>query len=193
MYIISEIFTASLEIKKSKFIAFLCHFNEFNLLHERLKNEHKKANHIVWAYRYYNEFMQVCENSSDDGEPKGSSAPALLAVLRGAELIDCGILVVRYFGGIKLGVGGLVRAYGNSAKSVLDVANLIEYKHKYKFFVSFSLLSRFKHFFEKSNFIFNMNFNDEGAIFECNLNDSELLEFQNFSNEYKQSDNFKLM
>jgi len=76
-----------------------------------LKIEHPKARHIVYAYRELNEFNQIIENSSDDGEPKGSSGVPVLNVLRGEEFINVAILVVRYFGGIKLGIGGLVRAY----------------------------------------------------------------------------------
>ena len=130
LYIIKDAYHIELEIKKSTFIAFLTHIDKFDSLHVELKEKHPKATHIVWAKRFLNEFDQIVENCSDDGEPKGTSGPPILNVLRGSELIECGILVVRYFGGIKLGTGGLVRAYGSSAKEVIKSANLIKYVKK---------------------------------------------------------------
>ena len=99
-----------------------------------MRKQNPKANHVVWAYRHYNEHFQIVQNLSDDGEPKNSSAPPILSVMQGEELIDCGILVVRYFGGVKLGIGGLVRAYKNAAQAVIENAHLI--KHTFKVHIS---------------------------------------------------------
>lgn len=76
-------------------------------MHERLKAEHPKAAHVVWALRERNGYGQIVENQSDDGEPKGTSGQPSLNALRGAQLVNAGALIVRYFGGIKLGTGGL--------------------------------------------------------------------------------------
>nr|WP_321312712.1 YigZ family protein [uncultured Campylobacter sp.] len=122
MFLLKEKISTQIEVKKSKFIATLALFKDFESLNKALRDEHPKAAHVVWAYRYLNEFGQIVENSSDDGEPKGSSAPALLAALRGAELVDACALVVRYFGSIKLGIGGLVRAYGTSVNEAIKSA-----------------------------------------------------------------------
>ena len=94
----------------------------------RLKNEHPKARHHVYAYRYLNDFDQIVENSSDDGEPKGTSGKPSLAVLAGNELINTAVIIVRYFGGIKLGTGGLVRAYGDSVNEVIKISEFKEYQ-----------------------------------------------------------------
>lgn len=87
-------------------------------------NERRKlyadASHHVYAFRagYGN---SVQEGMSDDGEPSGTSGPPIMAVLRGSDLGDTVVVVTRYFGGTKLGTGGLVKAYGDAAKEVLAV------------------------------------------------------------------------
>ncbi len=87
------------------------------------------------------------ENCSDDGEPKNSSAPPILNVMRGWELIECAILVVRYFGGIKLGIGGLVRAYKDSALAAVDAAKLAPYEPCLQFVcrVAYSEFGRYEY------------------------------------------------
>lgn len=77
------------------------------------------ANHHVYAYRV-GHGNSVIEGMSDDGEPSGTSGPPTLAVLRGSDLGDIAIVTTRYFGGTKLGTGGLVRAYTNAAKQALN-------------------------------------------------------------------------
>lgn len=109
-------------------MAYLMPYANFATTMERLKKEHIKARHFVYAYRYLNEFGQIVENSSDDGEPKGTSGKPTLCVLSGAEIINTAVIVVRYFGGIKLGTGGLVRAYANSVNEVIKTAIFKEYQ-----------------------------------------------------------------
>ncbi len=187
MFIIQSTYFSQLEIKKSNFIAYITPIEDFKSLHVKLKEEHPKANHIVWAMRYFNEYEQVVENCSDDGEPKGTSGPPILNVMRGAALIECGILVVRYFGGTKLGTGGLVRAYGTSAKEVIDTASLVAYVKKklWKFYVPFHLLSRFEHFFDTSGFGNpQKNFNETGVICEINLSEEEGAKFLDFAHVF---------
>jgi len=114
--------------KKSKFIAHLIPYENFSKTMQSLREQHLKAVHFVYAYRYLNEFEQIVENSSDDNEPKGTSGKPSLAVLSGADIINSAVIIVRYFGGIKLGTGGLVRAYSNSVNEVIKVATFINYK-----------------------------------------------------------------
>jgi uncharacterized YigZ family protein len=116
------------EVNKSKFITYLVPISEFYGLQDRLKAENPKANHVVYALRTLNEYDQIVENSSDDGEPKGCAGVPALNVLRGEELVNCAVLIVRYFGGIKLGTGGMARAYAQAVKDVLEVAALIPYQ-----------------------------------------------------------------
>lgn len=128
MKFVQKEFSFTLEEKKSKFIAFLTPYSQFNELMQRLRAEHPKARHFVYAYRYLNEFDQIVENSSDDGEPRGTSGRPSLAVINGAGIINSAVIIVRYFGGVKLGTGGLVKAYGSSVNEVLEIAELFEYK-----------------------------------------------------------------
>ena len=118
------------EVKQSKFIAYLVPYNEFETMLSRLKSEHPKARHFVTAYRYLNEHAQIVEGSSDDGEPKGTSGKPSLAVLAGNDLINAAVITVRYFGGTKLGTGGLVRAYTQAVSGALATASLREYIKK---------------------------------------------------------------
>ena len=186
MFLLKEKISTQIEVKKSKFIATLAPFKDFESLNKALRDEHPKAAHVVWAYRYLNEFGQIVENSSDDGEPKGSSAPALLAALRGAELVDTCALVVRYFGGIKLGIGGLMRAYGASVneaiKSAKDmgVLEFFERKESLKVFVPFALISRYEHFAKTQNINFSQDFSPLGCDFSFNINGSQKAELIKF-------------
>lgn len=75
------------------------------------------ASHHCWAWRIARPSIDRC---SDDGEPGGSAGKPILAQLTGHDLVDTAVIVTRYFGGTKLGVGGLVRAYGGAAGEALD-------------------------------------------------------------------------
>ena len=130
MYCVDKIFSATYEVKQSKFIAYLLPYDKYAQTLLELKEQHPKARHFVVAYRYLNEHQQIVEHSSDDGEPKGTSGKPSLFVLQGAEMIETAVIIVRYFGGTKLGTGGLVRAYSESVNHVLGEATLKEYKQE---------------------------------------------------------------
>jgi len=133
MQTINETITHTYEVNRSKFIAYLTPIYNFKTLQAQLKKENPKANHIVYATRELNAFEQVVENSTDDGEPKGCAGVPTLNVLRGNELINVALLTVRYFGGIRLGTGGMVRAYGNAAKEVIAIAPLEIYQKQIEY------------------------------------------------------------
>lgn len=184
MKTIDNVFKAQVEIKKSNFLAFLTPFDKFKAIHTELKEQHPKAVHIVWAYRHINKFNQIVENQTDDGEPKGTSGMPALNALRGAGLVNCAVFIVRYFGGIKLGTGGLVRAYSNATNLAINEAVLIDFEHKFIsiFFVPFALISRFDHFFDRQNLSsFSREFNDSGVIWSASFKDDEFLKFYEFS------------
>ncbi len=141
MQIINGSYRYITEVNRSKFITHLVPISEYEGLQEKLKAEHPKANHVVYALRYLNTFDQIVENSSDDGEPKGCAGVPALNVLRGAEMINCAVFIVRYFGGIKLGTGGMARAYALAVKNVLSEALLMTYEKQ----VSYSFECSYPH------------------------------------------------
>jgi uncharacterized YigZ family protein len=87
---------------------------------ERVKGEFADASHNVSAY-VIGHGSSVIAHATDDGEPSGTAGRPALAVLRGSGLGDVAVVVSRYFGGTKLGTGGLVRAYGDAVRAVLDL------------------------------------------------------------------------
>ena len=112
--------TAQYEVKRSKFLAYLIPSQHFESRLARLRAEHPKANHHVNAFRRLNDSGQIEEGFSDDGEPRGVAGMPTLRVLQGREMINVGIVTVRYFGGIKLGTGGMARAYSDAANALFD-------------------------------------------------------------------------
>jgi uncharacterized YigZ family protein len=185
---VEDIYEDESEIKKSTFIAFLVPIKKFDSLHVSLKAKHTKANHIVWAKRYLNEFEQIVENCSDDGEPKGTSGPPILNVMRGNELIECGILIVRYFGGTKLGTGGLVRAYGGGAKGVISEGTLSHYvkKEPFSFSTIYSLVPRFEHFLDKEGLeVDSRSYEADVIVWKMSLSAQERSLFLEFASMFE--------
>ena len=110
------------EVMGSKFIAILIPLNDeaaFKDIVSALRKEHKKARHICYAYR-----VGQKSKSNDDGEPKGTAGRPLLELLHKKELNNIALIVVRYFGGTKLGAGRLLRTYVQSGVNVINIASL---------------------------------------------------------------------
>lgn len=115
-------FSKQIEIveKKSKFYGFLIENASLEIIQESLeylKKEHKKATHICWACSIKNPFY---EKAVDDGEPSGTAGRPILSVIQKRKCENVAIFIVRYFGGVKLGAGGLVRIYTKVAGELLE-------------------------------------------------------------------------
>jgi uncharacterized YigZ family protein len=153
MKVVKAIQNKTLEIKQSKFMAYLCPIEAYKDLLTSLKEQHPKARHFVTASRYLNEYDQIVESSSDDGEPKGTSGKPSLKVLQGHELINSAVIIIRYFGGTKLGTGGLVRAYSDAVNDVLEMSEFTPYVKlsSKKIKVVYSDLSKLEYWSLKSN------------------------------------------
>ena len=107
-------------ISKSKFIAYSFAVHSSQQVSEYLgflKKEHSDATHICYAYKFFG-----TEKCFDDGEPQGTAGKPILDCIKKSGFENVLIAVVRYFGGIKLGAGGLLRAYSNSASNVLNLS-----------------------------------------------------------------------
>jgi len=117
---------AEIEVRGSRFIAIAnlaATPQEANAFLASVRDEFPDASHHVYAFRA-GHGNSVTEGMSDDGEPSGTSGPPILSILRGEDLGDVIIVVVRYFGGTKLGTGGLVRAYSEATRSVLAALSI---------------------------------------------------------------------
>ena len=116
--------TATIEEKRSEFIGYAAHVQSeagAQTFVKRIKAKHHDARHNVFAYV----LGDTVQRYSDDGEPQGTAGIPVLDVLRKSGVTDACIVVTRYFGGILLGAGGLVRAYTAAAKAALDVAGTL--------------------------------------------------------------------
>ncbi|WP_445496185.1 IMPACT family protein [Photorhabdus sp. SF281] len=118
------------EIKKSRFITLLehtCGVDEAKAFIQQIKAQYPDARHHCWAFVAGAPDDSQQLGFSDDGEPSGTAGKPMLSQLMGNNIGEITAVVVRYFGGIKLGTGGLVRAYGNSVQQALK---LLETKYK---------------------------------------------------------------
>ena len=117
-----------LKEKGSKFIGSAFHVQDEPSAKMKLDTVRKKfhdATHNCWAYRV-GQGDKIIGLSGDDGEPSGSAGAPMLSVITGAELTNLIVIVTRYFGGTKLGVGGLIRAYGGCVKLLVENASINE-------------------------------------------------------------------
>jgi len=124
MLSISSNISNEIVINKSRFITFLYRVDSLNDISKYIDDlslRYKDSTHICYAY-----ILDNIKRFSDDGEPGGTAGMPILNVLENKNLNHILCCVVRYFGGVKLGAGGLVRAYSNSSSKILDLANIIE-------------------------------------------------------------------
>lgn len=135
MFVIRDDCNNEIIIKNSRFITFLIKINnleqiQFNL--EKLKKDYPKATHYCYAY-----IINSNKKSSDDGEPSGTAGIPILNVLEKEKLTNILCIVIRYFGGIKLGANGLVRAYTKSVKEALNKVKKIKLTTGYELEIEF--------------------------------------------------------
>ena len=163
---------AEIEVKKSRFIAIAIPTETM----EDVKNavlsvrlEHPGATHVVHAAVIGK--AGTMYSSSDDREPKNTAGRPALEVVKGSGITNITVAIVRYFGGTLLGTGGLVKAYGDSAKEVLKIVpteELIE-KSSFRMILPYSSYTQIKRLFESlsaviSNEVFDTNITVEGVL-----------------------------
>lgn len=135
MYTVNNMTTTEIIINKSKFIGFIYNvetINEISNIIDNLKSKYNDATHICYAYK-----IGTIKKAYDDKEPNHTAGMPILNVIEKNNLDNTLIVIVRYFGGIKLGASNLLRTYLNCAKEVVDKAELIEIKKEYKIRIEF--------------------------------------------------------
>lgn len=128
--------TSELTIKNSRFITLLLKLSpqdNISQIIEKIKKEYPKANHYCYAY-----ITETEKKSSDDKEPSGTAGMPMLNILEKEQIINVIVITIRYFGGIKLGTGGLVRAYSKSVKNALNYTEKIELEPGYQILLTTS-------------------------------------------------------
>lgn len=128
--------THKITIEKSEFIAVITPIkstDETALVLKDIKKAYPKANHYCSAY-----VLDNTQGSNDDGEPSGTAGVPILEILNGHQLKNVYAVVVRYFGGIKLGAGGLIRAYAKTTKEALYQASYLKKEITKNYTITFS-------------------------------------------------------
>ena len=168
-YTISDDVQTEITEKKSKFIANMYKVENVEQAEEKIKNIKKKyfdAKHHCIAYRIQDN-NQIIERFSDDGEPSGTAGAPMLTILQKNNLCNIIVIVTRYFGGILLGTGGLVRAYSDVTLNAIEKSILVEKVEgiKIKAKIEYSNLETFKYYCKKNNInIVNIDYQEEIII-----------------------------
>lgn len=125
---VTDEYEFTITLQKSKFIAYFFSCSSVDSFKEKLnqiKKLHNKATHHCYAYQLSN---PSTSRANDDGEPNGSAGLPILGQIRSNQLTNVGCIVVRYYGGSKLGIPGLINAYKTASSGVINAAHLIPYR-----------------------------------------------------------------
>lgn len=172
-----------IEIKKSRFLCYLIPIEteeEANEYVMKLKKEHYKANHHCWAY-ILGDNSEI-QRMSDDGEPSGTAGIPMLEVLKQKQVTRILAVVVRYFGGVKLGGGGLIRAYSSSVSEAIN--NTIIYQNISQIIVnlrlSYDLIDPLNYFIQTCSYrisVLGQTYEEE-VIYELAINEEDFEEME---------------
>ena len=179
MKTIKQSVSAEITEKKSKFISEIFYVESVQEADEKIEEINKKyhdAKHHCFAYRILGE-NGIIERLSDDGEPSGTAGLPILQLISKKELVNVLVVVTRYFGGILLGTGGLVRAYSKATDDALNKVETIILKkgEKIKVYVSYKNLAYIQYYCKKNSItILQTNFDKEPyAIIEITNQEKE--------------------
>ena len=191
--ILEKTISAEIIEKKSRFIANLFFIDSSEQAEQIIKDIKKKyhdAKHNCFAYLIY-EKNSIIKKYSDDGEPSGTAGLPMLEILEKQKIYNILIIVTRYFGGILLGTGGLVRAYSDSLKKALNVATIVEQENGFEVNVeiAYSDLEKFKYYCNKNNInIINCSYLDT-VICKIEINEEK----NNLIKEINSENNLKII
>jgi len=131
---------------------------------EKVKKMHPKATHVCWAMRYLDQDTgQLYYYFDDAGEPSGTAGKPILKVLSNRGLVNLICIVVRYFGGTKLGKGGLIRAYSNITTRTVEKAGITAYEKIIKdcFYVGYKELPNIVNILRSNNLDYNLDYKED--------------------------------
>lgn len=176
---IKENSTAEVVERKSKFISNVFYVEsreEAESLIKQINKKYHDARHNCYAYRIFTK-EGIIEKASDDGEPSGTAGAPMLNILSKKELTNILVIVTRYFGGILLGTGGLVKAYSEACSLAIKNSGIIEKKllNVYKVEINYSDIDKFKYFAKNNNIIILKEEYLENVILEIGINEKEEL------------------
>lgn len=176
---IKENSSAEVVEKKSKFISNVFYVEsreEAESLIKQINKKYHDARHNCYAYRIFTK-EGIIEKASDDGEPSGTAGAPMLNILSKKELANILVIVTRYFGGILLGTGGLVKAYSEACSLCIENSGIIEKKllNVYKIEINYSDIDKFKYFAKNNNIIILKEEYLENVILEIGTNEKEEL------------------
>lgn len=154
--VLAAVVESAIEEKNSDFLTFLHPVTSREEAMEKVefyRQQYPDASHVCWAYVIGNTRQPMTQAFSDDGEPSGTAGKPMLHVLTEREVGNSLAVVVRYFGGVKLGAGGLVRAYSSAVSDAVNQAQLIQVVPKIELQVSvdFALEARVRHLVAQYN------------------------------------------
>ena len=177
MKTIKENITEEIVEKKSKFIADIIYVQTIEEAEENIRNIKKKyfdAKHHCFAYSIMTS-NGIINKSSDDGEPSGTAGTPILNIINKNELINVLIIVTRYFGGVLLGTGGLVRAYSESTLKAINNANFVKEERGYEIEVeiSYNDLEKLNYYCKNNNINITNSEYSEKVICNLELNNEE--------------------
>jgi len=136
MYTIEKEIKYEIIIKNSKFITIIKKINNYSRVNEilnQIKQDYQNATHYCYAY-----IIDNFKKSSDDGEPSGTAGIPILKVIEANNLTNILVIIIRYFGGIKLGANGLIRAYTKCTSNAIKETTLKELTNGYNIEISFN-------------------------------------------------------
>lgn len=170
MYVKDEVITTTI-IEKSEFICYLnyCKDEEsFRRYLQDIRKKHYDATHACFAF-----ITKDAIRSSDDGEPAGTAGVPILNILQKNELENSCAIVVRYFGGIKLGAGGLIRAYGGAVSNALRNATLAEdvAYPKYEISLGYDIAPKLDYFLRTKAILLDCSYEEEVTFTFLSLDD----------------------
>lgn len=184
-------------INKSRFITKLYRVDNLDSIKDiinNIKDEYKDATHYCYAY-----IIDQVKHFSDDGEPTGTAGMPILNVLENNSLNHILCIVIRYFGGIKLGAGGLVRAYTKSVTNIMDNKNFIELVKGKEFIINFdyNMIKQIDYFLKNTKIIsksfdniikYHLQIADDKQDMYISFFEENNIEYQQLNNIYMEKE-----